>query len=137
MTTSDKIKKLDKELSRLKVIAPFVSEGNISLVQIGRFSKKQKLQWEKDKSRRFDVMAELKILRLPTKEKKRIILRDEIKKLKTHINQNDSQIRTLKDFPQVKSPKMNKLKKRYLLYIEESKEFSKQITKLKNKLNKL
>ena len=131
ITKKDKISQLEKELKRLEVIAPFVSEGTISAVQIGRFSKRQKIQWEKDKSRRFDVIAEIKILKMPKLEKRILNFKKELKKLENRFLQNESQIRTLKDFPQIKSKRMNQLKKQFILAKEENKEFAKKIRVLK------
>lgn len=78
-TKSLKIQKLETELKKLVVIAPFVSEGNISLVQIGRFSANQKKQWEKNKSRRFDVIDQLALLKLTSKEKFKLTLSKKLK----------------------------------------------------------
>lgn len=57
-----KIAELQTELRKLETLAPRMSEGAISATQLNRMSKRQRVKYDKDMARRYDVEAEIREL---------------------------------------------------------------------------
>jgi len=121
------LKQLKKELKSLETTAPFACEGRISPLQIYKMSTRQKKQWEKNKARRYEVIDRINYLELSEGEKQKIKIDRRKKEIESMILQNNSQIDFLKDFKQVKSNRMNKIKKKYLQYIKENEILNEQL----------
>ncbi len=105
-----------QELSTIQSKAPLLSEGAISPFQVSNMSKREKAEREKNIQIRYKAEAEFKEQNMTDEEKK---IREELildQKRQSRINQIQSQMRAIKDFPQMKSKRDNALKRTYRMY---------------------
>ena len=60
-------RRLEQE-NQVVLATPFMSEGSISPMQVGLFSSRQKIRWQKDAMRKMDLDSQIRQLRLTDAE---------------------------------------------------------------------
>lgn len=110
-----------QELSTIQSKAPLLSEGAISPFQVSNMSKRIKTEWEKNKQIRYKAESEFKEQNKTQEQKDKEKKAEEKEKINSRITQLKAQINLLKDFPKVKSKRMNQTKRTFLNYQEELK----------------
>ena len=112
MITKEEIEKIQNE-------TPLLSEGFISPSAIATMGKNEKKRYFERVSLRFRMEEEYQQQNKTPEEKKQDEEEKKQKEINSRINQVESIINTLKDFPQVQSKRSNKLKRTYLHHVEE------------------
>ena len=111
-----------QELETIRSKAPLLSEGAISPYQVSNMSKRQKAEREKNIKIRYKTEEEFKEQNKTEEQKEQEKREQEETEIKSRITQIKAQMRTIKDFPQMKSKKENSIKKTYRMYEDKLKE---------------
>ena len=108
-----------EELSIIQSKAPLMSEGLLSPYQVSNMSKRQHKEWLNNIQLRYKAENEFKEQNKTPEEKAQENREEELNKINSRITQINAQMNLLKDFPKVKSKRMNQTKRTFLNYQEE------------------